>query len=247
MLKHFLYAVAITGLMLGIAHAEQDPVGSPSDVRIKSYAYDENNVYNLNLYLKTVTAIQLAPDEVVQSILIGDSASWEIVKLKSGNVISIKPIIDGALTNMTVYTDQRVYTFQLRSVGAIKEGEGGGAGMSFRTSFTYPPKDDKRFELPEGPINNDYMVSGKGNFRPIGVSDNSFQTTFNLRPGAQRPAVFKVGGDGKERLVNSRTNNSSMIVDGVSDFWVLRIGNEMICVGKSGAIKPSRHTKRVTR
>jgi type IV secretion system protein VirB9 len=244
MFKSFIYSLAITGLTLIPALAEQNPVGQKADVRIKKYFYDEDNVYNLDLYLKTVTAIQLAPDELVQSILIGDSASWEVVKLKSGNVVSIKPIHDAALTNMTIYTDQRVYTFQLRSVGAIKAGAKEGAGQSFRTSFTYPVKDPDKYKVVSGPVNSNYLVSGRGNFRPISVSDNEYQTTFELKPGAQRPAVFKVGFDGKERLINSRTDGNSMIVDGVSDFWVMRIGNDFICVGKAGAISTSKKARK---
>jgi type IV secretion system protein VirB9 len=242
MLKSLIYSFAIAGLTLVPALAEQNPVGFKSDVRIKKYVYDENNVYNLNLYLKSVTAIQFAPGEAVQSILIGDSASWEVVKLKSGNVVSIKPVIDGALTNMTVYTDQRVYTFQLRSVGVIRSGANNGAGQSFRTTFIYPENKAvvDKYKVVDGPLNDDYMVSGKSNFKPLSVSDNSFQTTFVLARGSQRPAVFKVGADGKERLINSRTDGDRLIVDGISDFWVMRIGKERICVGKAGAIRHSR-------
>lgn len=244
MFKSFIYSFAIVGFTLIPAVAEQNPVGFASDVRIKKYVYDENNVYNLNLYLKSVTSIQLAPDENVQSILIGDSASWEVVKLKSGNVVSIKPIIDGALTNMTVYTDQRVYTFQLHSVGSIRLGAKNGAGLSFRTSFTYPSKDIDKYKVVSGPINSDYLVSGKSNFKPISVYDDENQTTFELMPGAQRPAVFKVGSDGKERLINSRTDGRRLIADGVSDFWVMRIGNDAVCVGKAGAVRPSRKARK---
>ncbi|MBY3517366.1 TrbG/VirB9 family P-type conjugative transfer protein, partial [Rhizobium laguerreae] len=49
-----------------------------SDPRIRHFAYNENNVYRLDLYLKSVTALQLSQSEEVESILIGDSASWEV-------------------------------------------------------------------------------------------------------------------------------------------------------------------------
>lgn len=249
-MKNLIYSLTIAGLLVSSAviafvavtpaRAEQNAVGYQADVRIKKYVYDENNVYNLNLYLKSVTAIQFAQGELVQSILIGDSASWEVVKLKSGNVISIKPIIDRALTNMTVYTDQRVYTFELRSVGEIAAGSRHGAGQAFRTVFTYPEdpnaKPDKSLVV-GGPINSQYMVTGTSNFRPVAVHDNTLQTTFLLPQGAQRPAVFKVGNDGKERLVNSRTDGERMIVDGTSNFWVMRIGDDRICVGRTEAIR----------
>jgi type IV secretion system protein VirB9 len=247
MIKKFALLIALTSLCGAPAFAEQNPIGTKSDVRIKTFAYDENNVYNLSLYLKSVTAVQFAPDENVRSILIGDSASWEVVKLQSGNVVSIKPIIHGALTNMTVYTDQRVYTFQLRSVGAISAGPKGSAAQAFRTTFTYPEKkdasDSEQTNIPTGPINTSYMVSGAAQFRPISVADNSLQTVFELPLGAPRPAVFRVGSDNKERLANSRTEGNRMIVSGTSDYWVLRIGDEIVCIGKSGAVLDTSHFK----
>lgn len=255
MLKKLFYSIAISGLIICPALAEQNPVGSKSDVRIKSYVYDENTVYNLDLHLKSVTAIQFADDEVVRSILIGDSASWEVVKLQSGNVVSIKPVIDAALTNMTIFTDQRVYTFQLKSVGEIKAGAREGAALAFRTSFTYPQTEkpasasaagqpaepeDSGYERAGGPVNADYLVSGKSEFMPVSVFDNSMQTIVELAPGSPRPAVFRVGADGKERLVNSRTDGRHIVIDGISNFWVLRIGDERICLAKSTAVRPGR-------
>jgi len=226
--------------------AEQAPVGFKSDVRIKRYVYDENNVYKLNLYLKSVTALQFADGENVESILIGDSASWEVVKLKMGNVISLKPIINDALTNMTIYTDKRVYTFELISAGEIKAGMNAGADQAFRTVFTYPEEFtavDKSL-VKGGPVNQNYMVSGQAPFRPLGVHDNTVQTTFLLPKGAPRPAVFKVGHDRQEKLVNSRTDGDRIIVDGTSDFWVMRIGDQMVCIGRAGAVQMAEASRK---
>ena len=244
--KGFLVALSAALLALaltGPARAEQRPVGYRADIRIKRYVYDEYNVYKLNLYLKSVTALQFADGENVESIIIGDSASWEVVKLKMGNVVSLKPVIDGALTNMTIYTDRRVYTFELFAAGEIRAGEKAGAGQSYRTIFTYP--DDNFAELDKdrvvgGPENWNYLVSGHAAFRPSAVHDNALQTTFVLPNGAPRPAIFKVGYDRQERLVNSRSDGNKIIVDGVSDFWVMRIGDQTICVGKAHAVHAVR-------
>lgn len=220
------------------AFAEQAPVGFQSDIRIKRYMYDENNVYKLNLYLKSVTALQFSDGENVESILIGDSASWEVVKLRMGNVISLKPILDDALTNMTIYTDKRVYTFELISAGEIKAGMKAGADQAFRTMFTYPEEFtavDKSL-VKGGPVNQNYLVSGQTPFRPTAVHDDTLQTTFVLPKGSPRPAIFKVGHDRQERLVNSRTEGNRIIVDGTSDYWVMRIGDQMVCVGQAKAI-----------
>ncbi len=243
MIKKFLLSFACAIFFAGTLSAEQAPVSFKSDLRIKRYVYDENNVYKLNLYLKSVTAVQFAEGENVQSILIGDSASWEVVKLKMGNVISLKPIFDDALTNMTVFTDRRVYTFELIARGEIKAGMVAGADQAFRTVFTYP--EEKFTEVDKslasgGPVSQNYMVSGNAPFRPILISDNTLQTTFVLPRGAPRPAIFKVGHDREEKLVNSRMDGEKIIVDGTSDYWVMRIGDEMLCVGRVAVIHPSQ-------
>ena len=231
----------------GASFAEQAPVGFKSDVRIKRYVYDENNVYMLGLHLKSVTALQFAEGENVESILIGDSASWEVVKLKMGNVISLKPTIDNALTNMTVFTDRRVYTFELIAKGVIKAGMKAGADQAFRIVFSYP--EDEFTEVDKslvkgGPVNQNYLVSGRAAFRPVAIHDNTLQTTFILPKGSPRPAVFKVGLDRQEKLVNSRTDGDKIIVDGTSDFWVMRIGDEIVCVGKTSAVRVSQRADR---
>ena len=240
MLKKIILAALIGLSAIGTVHAEQKPVGFKEDVRIKRYVYDENNVYKLKLHLKAVTALQFEDDEIVESILIGDSASWEVVKLKMGNVISLKPIVDNVLTNMTVYTDERVYTFELHADGEIREGVKKAADHSFRIAFTYPKKFepvDTTQTPPKGKINDKYLVAGKAAFRPVRIQDDGVQTTFTIPRGSPRPAIFRVGGDRKEALVNSRTEGRKIIVDGVSEFWVMRIGGEMVCVGKQRAVK----------
>lgn len=212
----------------------------PVDPRIRHYAYNENAVYRLDLYLKSVTALQFGAGEEVQSILIGDSASWEVVKLKSGNVVSIKPIVAAADTNMTIYTDKRVYSFDLHSAGEAAPG----APSVFRSVFTYPVARKPRVTPVSDAatvVNSNYLVSGEGAFRPKWVQDNGRQTTFFLAKNAPRPAVFKVGADRKEELINSRTSGDRIIVDGISNFWVMRIGDQMVCIGVESAVRQSHH------
>lgn len=251
----FKQTAALLLLSTGAVFADQAPASGPApaqappqasiaantaaDPRIRRYAYNENSVYRLDLYLKSVTALQFSASEVVESILIGDSASWEVVKLKAGNVVSIKPTHPSVTTNMTIYTDRRVYTFELRSVGEFAAGTT--TAPLFRTIFTYPddvkPKPKSEDSFRPDRLRADYMFSGKANFRPRWVQDNGRQTMFFLPDGAPRPAVFKVGAGNKEHLINSRTKGNQIIVDGTSDYWILRIGDQFVCVGRTGAVR----------
>lgn len=238
MLKRIATGIFLASHFVSLALA--DPAGSAAyrDPRIRYLAYAENSVYRLDLYLKSVSAVQFSDGEQVESILIGDSASWEVVKLKNGHVVSIKATIPSASTNMTVYTDRRVYTFELHSLG---EAPANGASASpLRTIFTYPA--EKRAKVASGPprleqINSNYLVSGKAEFRPTWVQDNGRQTSFFMSDGAPRPAIFKVGPKKDEQLINSRTQGNRIVVDGVADYWVLRIGDKVVCIGRGDAVR----------
>lgn len=240
MLKRIVVCLLAATLATAPAFANQGTPTTVVDPRIRYLVYGENNVYRLDLYLKSVSAVQFSDGEQVESILIGDSASWEVVKLKNGHVISIKAIIPSARTNMTVYTDRRVYTFELSSLGEFSAGAGGSPLL--RTVFTYPT-DKKRGGPRTGvkppradKIDSNYLVAGQAEFRPTWVQDNGRQTSFLLPEGAARPAIFKVGPKKEEQLMNSRTQGGWIIVDGVSDNWVLRIGDAFICIARAKAV-----------
>lgn len=208
------------------------------DERIRYYPYKEDTIYKLELALKSVTALQFDSSETVESIIIGDSASWEVVKLKAGHVVSIKPIIEQASTNMTIYSDQRVYSFELHSKPEARDG----VSNVYRSIFSYPRKRRPPVvRQVQQPINSDYVVSGEAAFRPRWVQDDSRQTTFFLPKNSPRPAIFKVGPNKTEELVNSRSNEDKVIVDGTSAFWVMRIGDEVICVGRETAALAANH------
>jgi len=240
MLKLISAAAGIFVLLTSFAFADQKPNPLPSDSRIKQFVYNENTVYRLDLHLKAITSVQFARGEEVKSILIGDSASWEVVRLKSGNVISIKPRVANALSNLTIYTDRRVYTFELRTVGNIRSGHKSARNQNYRTTFVYPASSQvQEFSGVggDGGKNYNYFAAGQGTFKPIEVFDNGKQTFFKFAPNAPRPAIFKVDSKGKESLVNVRSNGDVIIVDSVNNLWTVRIGDEALCVADGDAIK----------
>lgn len=212
--------------------AEQVPAPLPADARIKQFVYNENTVYRLDMHTNFISTVQFGKDEIVESIQVGDSASWQIIRLKRGDVISIKPLNDDAITNMTVYTDRRVYTFELR---AHRGDSGHRQNHSFRTTFKYPTAVIAEFGntgTSKRGRNFDYYVAGKAGFAPVEVFDNGKQTFFTFPEDGPLPGVFRVGQAGREYLINSRTSKNQIIVDGVFKQWTVRIGQEAICVTK---------------
>ena len=74
-------ALLLAALIASPAIAEIAPRPVGPDPRIRSLAYDPDEVFRLNLAMKFITHIRFAPGEAIQSVSVGDSASWQIVRL----------------------------------------------------------------------------------------------------------------------------------------------------------------------
>lgn len=236
-----LLALLAWVLAVPASHAETAPRPFPQDSRIRQFTYHEHEVYRLDTYMRFITSIEFAPGESVESVQVGDSESWQIVRLERGDVLSIKPLIEGAYTNMTVYTNRRPYTFELRARSARP----GSPNLNYRVSFRYPGDEAERrrqvAERQARPQNHDYYASGQtSSIRPISIHDDGRQTTFVFPKGARRPAIFAADAAGREIVVNVRHLEDASVVDRVSDLWTLRIGDEELCVASAAAVRSIR-------
>ena len=97
------------------AYAAKLPKDGVVDARIKTLPYRENEVFRLTGHYGFSTVLEFASGENIETISIGDSESWQLVKPKRGNLLLIKPLEENAQTNMTVVTDQRIYTFEMNA------------------------------------------------------------------------------------------------------------------------------------
>ena len=239
MLKSTYGAAALAAYLAlpGLVHAEARPQSGSRDHRVTYATYQEGQVYTVQTRVRNVTLIELGNGERIQSIAIGDSESFQIDKLEGANVFTVKPVIQGAATNMTVETNRRFYFINLVetsrgtpswSVKFTVPGEGGStrsAGAAAATAAaTLPPMR--------------YAVSRKVNgatFAPTGVSDDGNRTYFQIPPGAPMPSVFRADSKGLEYAVNSTTKGTVITVAGRSERWVLRYGDQYVCVTGSAA------------
>lgn len=162
-----LTALTLAGLLAlaGVSAPETRARPLPSDPRIKQYTYERDTVYRLDLYMRFITALQFGDGENIESVQVGDSESWQIIRLARGYVLSVKPLIEGAYTNMTVYTDRRVYTFELRA----RSERMGSPNLNYRINFRYADEERAKQaairERQNRPRNVDYYVAGRAAVR----------------------------------------------------------------------------------
>lgn len=222
---------------------------TPIDSRIRVMVYNPDDVFKFTGYYGYQTSIELAKNEEIVNISMGDTTSWQIVP--SGNRIFIKPMEEDATTNMTLITNKRTYFFELyaEETSNIRD-----PGMVFNVKFLYPDEDEEdnirtfSSNSSSGPdlqhpekLNFLYSLSGNEEIAPIKIFDDGEFTYLQFRDkNNEIPAIFAVDEDLRESMVNFRLdpNNSNMIVvEQVFHKLTLRAGKKIACVFNE-AFKP---------
>ena len=112
--KYNYGSILLSALMLifmtNICNADE-PI--TTDNRIKTYMYNESEIYPLVIFYGYQTSIEFAKGEEVSNISMGDSYSWQITPV--GRRLFIKPLEENMHTNMTIITNKRAYQFDLFS------------------------------------------------------------------------------------------------------------------------------------
>ena len=105
-----------------------------TDSRIKTFVYNENEVFNVVTHYGYQSNIELAPNEEIMTVSVGDRVGWQIVP--AGRRIFIRAMEESAHTNMTVVTSKRAYQFDVREAGeaALMAGE----DLVYVIRFYYP-------------------------------------------------------------------------------------------------------------
>ena len=233
----YLPAVILAVIWPAQLLAEATPQGGPLDIRIRHAIYNENQVFRIETDLRHSTTIHFGPGERFEAVIVGDTESFQVDPIPElGNVLTIKPHVQNASTNMTVITNRRKYSFYLRE-GSIPNK----TGMFFEVRFRYPEDERPAAErhVPKGfeaPRNYAYLVSGEADFRPAAVHDDGRYTYFTFPETGRQPAIFKANDQGRERPVNWTQMGNIVRVLGVNDYWTLRIDDAAICIARDRAV-----------
>ena len=78
--------------------------------------------------------------------------------------------------------------------------------------------------------NYNYAASDRTNFTPTTIWDDGTFTYLRFARNAPVPAIFRYSNGG-ERTVNSQQIEEGVLrVSGVNSQWVLRLGDEIVCI-----------------
>ena len=218
------YVLCLALLTTSVCVTAQMPLwGGPGDNRIQSIEYRNNQVVRIRASPGYQVTVELAPDERVTSIALGDSGAWQVVANKAGNLLFVKPLQADVATNMTVITDVRTYNFDLAGVAEVS------SDLPYAIRFTYPSLIGMGPGMPGSPqpgktVGN-YRLHGHGSLRPDAISDDGIHTYIDWPADGPLPAVYSRDGDGRETLMNGNMRDRLFVIDGVFDHLVFRVDN----------------------
>jgi type IV secretion system protein VirB9 len=234
----FLPALLAAAILASSAfHAQAAGVSQPvvSDSRVKTFVYNENEVYTILTQYGYQTNVEFGPAEEIQTISVGDRVSWQIIP--AGRRLFIQTLNDSAQTNLTVVTDQRAYQFDLKSTSHTKGNED---RLVYVARFYYPDEEWDQPEPVQAPesllqpaaesqYNFNYTYAGPDGFAPVKIFDDGAATYFQF-PAGQAPAIAMVTPAGQEVPVQPSTQGGYAVVSGTAAQFALRQGNEVVCV-----------------
>lgn len=227
------YIIGLIGFTLGAifafadsALAERAPTSLGQDARVRQVAYNAVDVIRVDTHLLVNTAIELGRDERINQVLLGDSESFEVEVLSNRHTVSVKPVVAGAATNMTIYTTRRAIAFALT--------EGRGRSHTFRVVVDFPddrPARGQRIAGLGGIRDTGYAFAGDPPFRPLRVWNDGRNTFFEF-PLDIRPSIFRVNASGREVTTNSSMRGRVVKVAGLHPTYTLRVGEEYLCISR---------------
>ena len=209
------------------AWGEIVPRPGKTDSRVQTVDYDADDVVALRAPVGYQLTIELAADERIENVAVGDAGAWQVTANRRGDHLFVKPIQSGVRTNMVVVTDARTYAILLEPADAA------GPDIPFTIRFRYPTASAILAPPAQPQEPGRYRLKGDRALRPGRIDDDGRSTTMNWPPDATQPAVFSVETSGQETLVNGHTVNGDLVVEGVASRYVFRLGKAVAQADRS--------------
>ena len=213
--------------------AQNVPTLSDVNPRLQSIRYAEGERVLLTALPQSALTVVLEPGEQIQQVVLGAQTGYQIRVSAERDSFAVLPEAGAPETDLTVRTDRRSYEFDLRT----------GNGLLAAYVVTFEFGDDIAFEeppalaKPSGPVWT-YRLKGDDAVRPQMIVDDGTRTWITFGNEQSLPAVFAIGPNGKEQVVNGYMRGSDYVIDRVHAELIFRIDKEKASAKRSKSAEP---------
>lgn len=236
-----------------------DPRSSATDDRVRVVPYSPTNVVQILMHTGIGTTVQFFPGEQYKDYASGAAEAFTIKAQGSGDKIVIKPTLAMADTNLTVFTNQRTYLFELKIrdpnklsngfTNNVRDGQ-----LTYMLYFTYPEEEsrianrqyqqnlakqeqekarqcEQTGSINPAELNFSYRMSGSRAIAPLAVYDDGVFTYFTFDQRAKMPSVFGADANRNETTLNTRMEGTNvLVVEQLAQRFTLRLGDAVLTV-----------------
>jgi type IV secretion system protein VirB9 len=225
-----------------IARAETLPVRGKVDSRIRTAAYNPDEVYRLRGFVGYVIELVLEDGETFAGKGGGDLDGVTIDA--HANSVLLKPRAPIVATNLVIYSDRRAYRFDY-SVEARPPNRFAD-DVIYAVRFLYPPRPESAESVEAAleselalakaaqPRNSDYWFCGHRSLKPVEASDDGVHTRITFPDRAELPAIFVRNEDGSESLLNFSMDDGDVVIHRLAPKFILRRGRLTACIVNKG-------------
>lgn len=241
------YAAAAGALLLSLTvRAETVPMKGRVDSRIRSAAYNGDEVYKLRGFVGYQIDLEFESGETFTGLGAGDLEGLSFVG--QDNHLFLKPKAAKVATNLTVLTSRREYQFDYSASSQRPAADD--PGVIYALRFTYAPSpsqsaaeaaakrlDSQLDNASAKRLHNiDYWYCGEPVLKPASASDDGVHTRLRFAANADLPAIFVRNDDGSESLLNFSMDSGDVIVHRVARRFILRRGRLTGCIVNQGFV-----------
>jgi type IV secretion system protein VirB9 len=213
-------ALLLVSCLLAVpATAQVRPQAGPGDPRLQTVAYDANQVVELAVGTGYQLTIELAPDEHIEDVAVGDSSAWQVSADKRGDHLFIKDLAPVS-TDMIVLTDARRYAFDLIPSS--------GTGGAYLLHFTYQGSAASGADAQASaePVMVRYFMSGSKLLRPTQILEDGIHTYLTFPADQPLPAVFMLDRLGHETLINGAMRDGKYVIDAIASELIFKLDKD---------------------
>lgn len=191
------------------------PQTALADPRIRVVPYNPDQIVTLGVAPGFAAVVELADDERVDNVVVGNSALWQVTANRSGDRVIVKPLPGAVPTNMIVVTGSRRYVFMLEPGDAYY----GQAAFVMRFSYPQPPET----AAAAAPLAT-YRFRGSKALFPRAMYYDGRRTIISWDKQTDLPAIFAMGDGRQEQLVNGRMVGDDFVIEGTASRYKFRYG-----------------------
>ena len=223
------------------ARAENIPMRGKVDSRVRSVAYDPDEVYKVRGYVGYQIDLQFADGESFVGMGAGDTGAVDAAAER--NHLFIKPKQERVGTNLTILTNRRHYHFDYSVLR--KPADPHAEDLIYSLRFTYPQDEadrasanrqrsgmEERLRLAGSarPKNVAYWYCGSEAIRPVSAFDDGVHTHLKFSAQSELPAIFVRNDDKSESLINFNIDRDEVVIHRVARQLVVRRGQLVGCI-----------------